>query len=77
MQYILTEQEYRDLVSTEELTKTRSILLEGLEKANNTILKLSNKRCELEDGGSGYCNECPLSTLVGTGTCTKSTCRYK
>lgn len=77
MQYILTEQEYKELIPTKELVKTRNILLEGLERANDTILKLSNKHCEQTDGGSGYCDECPLNTITGTGTCTKSICYYK
>lgn len=70
MQYILTEQEYRDLIPISKVIK----LKEEVQLLNDKVMELSKHPC-----GSGadyrsvtfYCDDCPIGGL-GTGTCTKS-----
>lgn len=62
MQYLLTEQELRDLVPRHEITKREAALL----LAREAILKANNFRCVHEKGG-GYCDNCPCSPK-GTGS---------
>lgn len=66
MQYILSEEEYKNLVSKEKYYEA----LDNIEKLNNKILELTSKgKCRKENGG--YCDFCPISGFKGTGTCTK------
>lgn len=70
MQYILTEDEYRNLVPIERLNH----LIDVVESLNEKIVELSDHPC-----GSGadyrsvtfYCDDCPIGAM-GTNTCTKS-----
>lgn len=64
MQYILTEEEYKELVPKERLYG----LLDDIGKLNGTVLELSDHICEYEVGG--YCDDCPVGKN-GTNTCLK------
>lgn len=66
MQYILTEEEYKNLIQKEKYHE----LLDKIETLNNKVLELTrNGKCMKENGG--YCDFCPLSGFEGTGTCMK------
>lgn len=66
MQYILSEEEYKNLVPLYKYEEER----EKVEKLNNKILELTSKgKCRKENGG--YCDFCPIAGFKGTGTCTK------
>lgn len=68
-QYILTEQEYRVLVSISEVNN----LKREVRLLNDKVMELSEYPCESSaDYGSVnfYCDDCPIG-LLGTGTCTK------
>ena len=65
MQYILTEEEYKELVPKEKLYD----LLDEIQKLNEHVLELSNRICEYKDG-CGYCDGCPIGK-DGTNTCLK------
>jgi hypothetical protein len=61
MQYILTKEEYNDLVPK---TKYHDALGK-IEKLNKQVLELSKYNCvKLTQGNFGYCDFCPI-----TATC--------
>ena len=63
MQYILTEEEYKNLVSRKKLEDYKN----KVEILNMKVLELTrNGKCIKNMGG--YCDDCPISNL-GTGTC--------
>lgn len=65
MQYILSEEEYKNLVPKYKYDEQK----EKVEKLNKKILELvCNGRCMKEHGG--YCDNCPIAGFKGTGTCT-------
>lgn len=67
MQYILSEEEYKNLVPKEKYEKGR----EKVEKLNKEVLDLFNGgRCLNEHGV--YCDMCPIGCCLGIGTCTKT-----
>ncbi len=65
MKYILTEEEYKNLVNKEQLYD----LIDKIEILNKKVLELSNSKiyCDREEY---YCDKCPISAF-GTGTCFK------
>lgn len=65
MQYILTEDEYKNLVPKKELNDLRELFLDSIDVLNKKVLELSNFKCAIE---YSYCNNCPISRL-GTNTC--------
>lgn len=72
MQYILTKEEYENLVPIQELNKLRELYLDNIEKLNKKVLELSNFQCAVEYPRlCSYCDNCPISGL-GTNTCMKS-----
>lgn len=64
MQYILTEEEYRNLAPVSKVKK----LEEQIDKLNAKVLELGHQGTCMRDKG-GYCDFCALS---GLGTCKKS-----
>ena len=54
MQYILTEEEYGDLVPIDERTQR----IHALESARKLIIKHSKFPC-----GETYCDQCPISLI--------------
>lgn len=66
MQYILSEEEYNNLVPKDKYEKER----EKVEKLNKEVLELFNGGRCLKDHGE-YCDRCPISGCLGIGTCTK------
>lgn len=62
MQYILTKEEYANLVSKEKYEAA----LAKIEKLNKQVLDISNHTCIKETGDFGYCDFCPITT-----TCTQ------
>lgn len=70
MQYILTEQEYRDLIPISKVIK----LKEEVQLLNDKVMELSEHPCGSNTDNRSvtfYCDDCPIGAL-GTGTCTKS-----
>lgn len=69
MQYILTLEEYDNLVPKSELTKAR----EKIDILNDKVLELSGFSCIYENKSVfSYCDKCPLNSFRdGTGTCNK------
>lgn len=66
MQYILSEEEYKDLVPKKEYNE----LMDKVEELNAKVLELAcGGKCMKDHGG--YCDSCPLAGLSGTGTCFK------
>lgn len=64
MQYILTEEEYKNLVPKAKFDDA----IAKIEKLNKKVLELRHDgKCMKESGG--YCDFCSISGL-GTGTCT-------
>lgn len=64
MQYILTEEEYKNLVLKEKYDDA----LDKIERLNKKVLEsLRDGKCMKKHGG--YCDFCPISNF-GTGTCT-------
>ena len=69
MQYILTEEEYKNLVPKMELNNLRELFLDSIETLNKKVLELSNFKCAIEYPRlCSYCDNCPISRL-GTNTC--------
>lgn len=68
MQYILSEEEYKNLVPKEKYYD----LMDRVEKLNKKVLELEygEPTCPTEDSNSYYCDMCPISDF-GTGTCLK------
>lgn len=64
MQYILTEEEYRNLAPVSKVKK----LEEQIDRLNAKVLELRHHGICMRDKG-GYCDFCALS---GLGTCKKS-----
>lgn len=73
MQYILTQEEYKNLVP-----KSRyDYKCKEIEKLNELVLKVANFKCihdrTMEDeekyGCDFYCDDCPL---VAAGTCSRT-----
>lgn len=64
MQYILTEEEYKNLVPVSELYMAK----EKIEKLNKEVLNLFNGGMCLKEYG-GYCDRCPIGEFMGIGTC--------
>ena len=69
MQYVLTKEEYDNLVSKEKYYK----MLDLVVLLNEKVLEVAKFRC-IHDKGCGYCDDCPIS---GIGSCTKTTCYSK
>ena len=67
MQYILTEEEYKNLVKVQEYWGA----LEMIEKLNEEVLKLKGFSCVMNEGRGGYCDNCPIGGF-GLKTCTKT-----
>lgn len=69
MQYILTLEEYDDLVPKSELNKAK----EKIDILNQKLLELSGFSCIYENKSVfSYCDKCPLNSFRdGTGTCNK------
>ena len=61
MQYLLSKEEYENLMPREKYFEA----LDKINKLNEKVLKLSNFTCRTERG-IGYCDLCPI-----TGTCNK------
>ena len=71
MQYILTEDEYKNLVPKKELNELRELFLDSIDVLNKKVLELSNFKCAIEYPRlCSYCDNCPISRL-GTNTCTR------
>lgn len=69
MQYILTEDEYKNLVPKKELNDLRNLFLDSIDVLNKKVLELSNFKCAIEYPRlCSYCDNCPISRL-GTNTC--------
>lgn len=69
MQYILTEEEYKNLVPKKELNELRGLFLDSIDVLNKKVLELSNFQCTIEYPRLvSYCDNCPISRL-GTNTC--------
>ena len=67
MQYILTQEEYDNLVPKRDLDRAK----EKIEILNEEVIKLSGFVCIYENKfPHTYCDLCPLSSF-GTGTCNK------
>ena len=64
MQYILTKQEFDDLIPVKQYEEKCHQILD----LNKLVLKLSNYRCYKDSGGYGVCDSCPL---VEIGSCPK------
>lgn len=70
MQYILTEQEYKNLSPTCELNK----LKEAIQRLNDKVMELSDHPCGSDADYKSmtyYCDDCPIG-ILGLDTCTKS-----
>lgn len=67
MQYILTEEEYKNLVKVQKYWGS----LEMIEKLNEEVLKLKGFSCVMNKGSGGYCDNCPIGSF-GLQTCTKT-----
>lgn len=69
MQYILTLEEYDNLVPKSELNKAK----EKIDILNEKVLELSGFSCIYENKSVfSYCDNCPLNSFrYGTGTCNK------
>ncbi len=69
MQYILTLEEYDNLVPKSELNKAK----EKIDILNDKVLELSGFSCIYENKSVfSYCDKCPLNSFrEGTGTCNK------
>ena len=67
MQYILTEEEYKNLVKVQEYWGA----LEMIEKLNEEVLKLKGVSCMRGERPFGYCDDCPIGGF-GLNTCTKT-----
>lgn len=69
MEYILTQEEYDNLVPKSELNKAK----EKIDILNDKVLKLSGFSCIYDKKSVfSYCDLCPLNRLRdGTGTCNK------
>lgn len=69
MQYILTLEEYDNLVPKSELNKAK----EKIDILNQKVLELSGFSCIYENKSIfSYCDLCPLNSFRnGTGTCNK------
>ena len=62
MQYILTQEEYNDLVPAKKYERK----CHDVEKLNKLVLKLANFKCFYDGGICSYCDNCPLAEV---GTC--------
>lgn len=72
MQYILTEEEYKNLVPKKELNKLRELFLDSVEALNKKVLELSNFQCVVEYPRlCSYCDNCPIGNF-GTNTCMRN-----
>ena len=72
MQYILTEDEYKNLVPKKELNELRELFLDSIDVLNKKVLELSNFKCVIEYPRlCSYCDNCPISRL-GTNTCMRN-----
>lgn len=56
MQYILTEEEYKNLVQKQEVEE----LGKKVEKLNQMVLEYSEYTCRHDMRGFGYCDKCPI-----------------
>ena len=56
MQYILTEEEYRNLVSKSEVDELEN----KVEKLNQMVLEYSEYSCRHNMDGFRYCDKCPI-----------------
>ena len=71
MQYILTQDEYKNLVPKNKYDNK----CEEVEKLNNLVLKVAKFECihdrtiEDDDEDEYYCDNCPL---VDVGTCSRN-----
>lgn len=69
MQYLLTEDEFYNLVLKKKYMEAK----EKIEQLNEKVLELSNYSCH--QGRGFVCDQCPIGAF-GTNTCTKSFKRY-
>lgn len=69
MQYLLTEEEFHNLVLKSKYKES----VNRVEKLNEKVLELSNYSCH--QGRGFVCDQCPIGAF-GTGTCTKIFKRY-
>ena len=56
MQYILTEEEYNNLVSKSKVEELKS----KIERLNQKVLEYSKYTCRHEVRVFGYCDDCPI-----------------
>lgn len=56
MQYILTEEEYNNLVSKSKVEELES----KIERLNQRVLEYSKYTCRHKVHGFGYCDKCPI-----------------
>ena len=72
MQYVLTEEEYKNLVPKKELNDLRELFLDSVEALNKKVLELSNFKCVVEYPRlCSYCDNCPIGSF-GTNTCMRN-----
>lgn len=57
MQYILTEEEYKNLVPKNKVKE----LEEKVEKLNNMVLEYAEYTCSYSMDFFGYCDKCPIT----------------
>lgn len=63
MQYLLTKEEYDEMIPKNEHIKIRNSLLDTIEKANDKILEMTHFKCD-----KSKCSMCPIG-LYGSNTC--------
>lgn len=68
MQYILTENEFKEYMKVSEYIKIRNSLLNDIDKLKTELMK--GKECIHDSKFISYCDSCPLGYL-NTNTCTK------
>lgn len=56
MQYILTEEEYRELVPKSKVEELEN----KVERLNQKVLEYSEYTCRHNMSGFGYCDKCPI-----------------
>lgn len=69
MQYLLTKEEFHNLVLKSKYEES----VNRVEKLNEKVLELSNYSCH--QGRGFVCDQCPISAF-GTNTCTRRFERY-
>lgn len=70
MQYILTEEEYRELTPRKNITRLELMI----KDLNDKVMELSDHPCGSNADYRSvtfYCDDCPIGAM-GTNTCIKS-----